>query len=287
MAAPPRSFLEMVQIEALLDAARMLDRDQHELAWRNVCAIRADGRPATQVARDFGVSETLIRRIRRREIWKTQGRRHVARLPILATLVLSGPRIKELCLLESPDDIDLAGRAVRVPRVKTDAAERVVPMVPGLHEILLADRAERDTQLREPAFPSRNGTRQDPGNVRSRLLTVARQRANELLAERGYRQIGHMTPHTLRRTFASLLAEVGVSPRRAMYLIGHTDPTLTMRVYQQVLDVGEGALDALERVLGCHPEEACAIWSERADWGPMADPAAKRLRGRSSAIGPK
>ena len=56
-------------------------------------------------------------------------------------------------------------------------------------------------------------------------------RSSALLETRGYRKIGHLTPHTLRRTFASLLAEVGVPPRRAMYLIGHTDPTLTMRVY--------------------------------------------------------
>ena len=47
---------------------------------------------------------------------------------------------------------------------------------------------------------------------------------------------------TLRRTFASILAEINLPPRRAMYLIGHTDPTLTMRVYQQVIrPIGRGA----------------------------------------------
>jgi hypothetical protein len=38
--------------------------------------------------------------------------------------------------------VDLARRVIRMPRVKTDASERVVPMVPALHEILLAHRAE-------------------------------------------------------------------------------------------------------------------------------------------------
>ena len=56
-----------------------------------------------------------------------------------------------------------------------------------------------------------------------------------------------MTPHTLRRTFASLLAAIGVSPRRAMYLLGHTDQKFTMRVYQQVLDLGGAAAEQLER----------------------------------------
>ena len=276
--APSRSFLEVVQIEALLDAARSLDGEQPGLTGRQVAAIRADERPATHVGREFGVSETLIRRIRRGEIWKEDVRRHVARLPLVATLVLAGPRVSELCRLDSPADIDLAGRRVRIPRVKTDAGERVVPMVPALHEILLADRAERAAPTQQPAFPTRTGTRQRPDNVRARLLTVSQKRANELLAERGQPPINHMTPHTLRRTFASLLAEVGVSPRRAMYLIGHTDPTLTMRVYQQVLDIGSGTLDALERVLGCSLEEACAIWSERADWGLIADPRRDPLR---------
>jgi hypothetical protein len=64
-------------------------------------------------------------------------------MPLAGTLVLSGPRITELCRLDSPDDIDLAARAVRIPRVKTDAAERVVPMVPTPHEILLGDRIAR------------------------------------------------------------------------------------------------------------------------------------------------
>jgi hypothetical protein len=150
--APNRSFLVVFQVEAFLDAARLLDGEHREFSWREVCAIRVDSRPATQVAREFGVSETLIRRIRRNEIWKEPGRRHVARLPLAGALVLSGPRITELCRLDSPDDIDLAARAVRIPRVKTDAAERVVPMVPTLHEILLGDRIERRPD-RSAGFP--------------------------------------------------------------------------------------------------------------------------------------
>jgi hypothetical protein len=70
------------------------------------------------------VGDTLIRRIAHGEIW-TDGRRpDLARLPVVAKLVLGGPRISELCLLDSPD-VDLAARAIRIPRVKTDASERV------------------------------------------------------------------------------------------------------------------------------------------------------------------
>jgi len=82
-----------------------------------------------------------------------------------------------------------------------------------------------------------------------------------------------MTPHTLRRTFASLLAEVGVSPRRAMYLLGHTDPKLTMRVYQQVLDMGVGAVERLQEALGCDIDEAFTTLSGRGVLSPNRHPA--------------
>jgi integrase len=77
--------------------------------------------------------------------------------------------------------------------------------------------------------------------------------------------------HTLRRTFASILAQVGVSPRRAMYLLGHEDPTLTMRIYQQVLDMGGAGVDVLESVLGCDIKEAFTIYSGREETGPKPD----------------
>jgi hypothetical protein len=91
------------------------------------------------------------------------------------------------------------------------------------------------------------------------VLNTARERANELLAADGRPPIGRMTPHTLRRTFASVVAVCDVSPRRAMYLMGHTDPTLTLGVYQQVMDVADGALDLLEELIGCSLEDAKAL----------------------------
>jgi hypothetical protein len=36
-----------------------------------------------------------------------------------------------------------------------------------------------------------------------------------------------------------------------MSLLGHSDTTLTMLVYQQVLDMGGAAVQELERMLGC------------------------------------
>ena len=258
---PLRSFLEIPQITSVIEAARQLDQEQRPLDWRHVSAIRNSDAPATHLAATYGVSDTLIRRVRRGEIWTERRPREAGRLPVVATLLLAGPRILELSRLDRLH-LDVAAREIRMPRVKTEASERSVPMLPALHEILLTQSADRRSR-KGPAFLTRNGTRQHPDNIRSRLLTGVRERANTLLAEAGQQPIEHMTPHALRRTFASLLAEIGVSPRRAMYLLGHTDPKFTMRVYQQILDLGGAAPEQLELVLGCTVDEAFWLLSGR------------------------
>jgi hypothetical protein len=46
--------------------------------------------------------------------------------------------------------------------------------------------------------------------------------------------------------------------------LGHTDPTLTLAVYQQVLDMGKGSVGLLEEVLGCNLHEARAVFNGEA-----------------------
>jgi integrase len=89
-----------------------------------------------------------------------------------------------------------------------------------------------------------------------------------LLDAEGRLTIARMTPHTLRRTFASILAVCDVPPRRAMYPMGHTDPSLTLGVYQQVLDMGKGAVERLEEILGYRLAEARAIYNGEASGRP-------------------
>jgi integrase len=277
--APRRSFLELVEIDALFAAARALEERHRGLGWTEVRAIRASHAPATHLAREYEVSDTLIRKIRRREIWvdrPERNRNDVPRLAIVATLVLAGLRISELCALDGRH-VDLASRVIRVPRVKTDASERVIAMLPALHELLLAHRGDYGYGPHDPVFATRNGSRNTPDNVRARIVRAVHQEADGLLARAGRAPIAQLTPHTLRRTFASLLAELGVSPRRAMYLLGHTDPKLTMGVYQQVLDMGAAAVEALERAVGCTSEEAFQTLGGRAVWPPIGHPAEKML----------
>ena len=143
--------------------------------------------------------------------------------------------------------------------------------MPARRERLAEHRTDHPGAASAPAFPTRNGTRQQPDNVRSRILAPVLQRANELLEADGSLPIAHLTPHTLRRTFASILAVCDVPPRRAMYLLGHTDPKLTLAVYQQVLDMGPGSAAILEQALGCTLAEVRAIFNGEAPTGGFSE----------------
>lgn len=48
-------------------------------------------------------------------------------------------------------------------------------------------------------------------------------------------EIVECTPHTLRRTYISLLLAAGCDPAYVQQQVGHTDPTLTLRIYQRLL----------------------------------------------------
>ena len=295
---PRRSFLEAEQIAAVLRAADLIEAEHRGLDWEMVAAIRASGRSTAALARELAVSDTLIRKVRRGELWNGEAgprnRNDVPRRVIIETLILGGLRVSELCGLDG-GHIDLGGGRLRIPRsaTKSDAGERSVPTVPTLHRALTEHRNRYPSGTGRPAFPTRNDTRQNPDNIRSRILAAVRERANTLLEDEGRLQIAHMTPHTLRRTFASILAVCDVPPRRAMYLMGHTDPTLTLAVYQQVLDMGKGSVALLEGTLGCSLAEARAIYngeSTVADiLGTNPEPTETRPRGsgRSNARAPR
>jgi hypothetical protein len=58
--------------------------------------------------------------------------------------------------------------------------------------------------------------------------------------------------------------------------MGHTDVKFTMGVYQQVLDMGPGSVEALETVLGCTLAEARALYVGHGVLPPNSHPERKR-----------
>jgi integrase len=158
--------------------------------------------------------------------------------PIIATLAGAGLRIGELCALDWRD-ANLATGTLIVRESKTAAGEgREVDLSPALREELAEWRARSPrTRPTDPVFVSRERhgkhARQTPRNVQARLRTAVKA-ANECLAELGIEQIGSVSPHGLRRSYASLRAELGDNMARTSRQLGHRDIRFTANVYTQV-----------------------------------------------------
>jgi hypothetical protein len=80
-----------------------------------------------------------------------------------------------------------------------------------------------------------------------------------------------LSPHGLRRTFASLLFAIGDNPRRAMTQMGHTTANLTLSSYAQEMAREDGEPEWLRALVsgeewapepGPHPAPA-------SDWHPI------------------
>lgn len=276
--APQRSFLHPRQMDALLTASQEIEVAQRGLTWEKVRLIRSSEKSAVALARELHISDSTIGKVRRGVIWADEAgprrRNDITRHALIATLLMAGLRVSECCALRGAD-VDLASGVIRVRRdsTKSDAGERVIAVVPALREILVVHRSERHYGPGDLVFPTRDGTVNTANNVRSRVIAIAHERANELLGAAGDAQlIAHLTPHSLRRTFASILAELGVAPRRAMYLLGHTNPKMTMGVYQQVLDMSDNGIALIEKLLGGNATELFVTLSGRraaGSFGPV------------------
>ena len=217
--APRRSQLDAAeQVVALLDAAGELDRNAQE-----------------------------------------QGK-HIERRAMIATLTFAGLRIGELCALRWRD-VDLAGGWLHTGS-KTDAGVRRVKIRGGLRDELLSVRGRKqDAAQSEYVFPTASGARMSPDNFRNRVLgrpakdgeqvpgTGAVGRANTQLEAAGLPPLPRLTPHSLRRTFASALYALGETPPTVMAEMGHTDPGLALKVYAQAMRRGEDEQAALRELV--------------------------------------
>ncbi len=93
-------------------------------------------------------------------------------------------------------------------------------------------------------FGTLTGRRHGATNIRKRVLAPAVGRANLTtpLPE-------GLTPHSLRRTFASLLYAIGEDPPTVMAEMGHASPALALRIYAQAMRRDRGEKDRLRALV--------------------------------------
>jgi integrase len=147
-------------------------------------------------------------------------------------------------------DVDLAGGWLHVQDAKTDAGHRRVKIRGALRDELLAVRSRHQARPDEYLFATASGRAPSRHNVRNRVLTPAAKLASRRLVERRLTPLpDRVTPHSLRRTSASLLYALGEDPGIVMDEMGHTDPALALRVYRQAMRRDEGEKARLRAIM--------------------------------------
>ena len=156
--------------------------------------------------------------------------------PVVATLAGAGLRVGEAVALEWRD-VNLATGTLTVRESKTVAgAGRRIDLPGGLIDELAEWKARSPaTRPGDRVFVcrSRNGRRspQNKDNIGRRLKTTIK-RANARLIDAGIEPVSeHVSPHSPRRTYASLRGALRDDPIYIAEQIGHSDPRFTLSVY--------------------------------------------------------
>jgi integrase len=138
--------------------------------------------------------------------------------PFFALLFYTGARLGEAQGLRGGDVLMHAKRIViheAQRRVKTREAVRDLPIAPALERALAGHLARVAPGPDDLVFP---GGIQDYGAVRRTWRAVCSGAA-----------IAGATPHDARHTFAVHAAQAGIPIVRLQQLLGHADPTMTLR----------------------------------------------------------
>jgi integrase/recombinase XerC len=137
---------------------------------------------------------------------------------ILEMLYATGLRCAELVSLDLPE-VDLEARMVRV--LGKGRKERVVPFGTMARDAVLAYLPARSRRAprTEALFLNRNGGRLTDRSIRNLLTRRIAQIAIST----------HVSPHTLRHSFATHLLERGADLRSIQELLGHASLSTTQR----------------------------------------------------------
>ncbi len=180
--------------------------------------------------------------------------RRIGRRPMLATLMLTGIRLDEMCGAKR-SDLRLDRQQLSITDSKTRAGVRRVHLSPYLVAVL-TEYLEQAIDS-EWLFPSSNGGRRDPDRFRDRIQQRAVLRANQLLAERNQPLIPeHAATHTHanRRSYITWMLELGENPHWVKTQVGHTTSNLIMDLYAQQQDNRAKAHPMLKTLLGDEEE---------------------------------
>jgi integrase len=197
------------------------------LSWDDVLEIRASDDSGVALAQRFGVSDALVGKVRRGELYKSPASRRSAAAsdrPGWALAFYTGMRRGKISRSEWPHvfwDAD----EIMVAASKSDAGEgRRVPMVGPLKKILREEWIRRG----QPA----------KGTIVIRAVDSGKWQAR---ADKAWKEarLARVTLHEARHTYASFLMAAGYNLKQIQEYLGHADLVTTGR-YIKNLPVPRG-----------------------------------------------
>jgi len=249
---PNRSFLEIDQLAAIIDAAGELQdqprtRSRAKLTMEQAEEIRGrlrDGETQKALAHEYGLSKGGMSMLANGKTYRADRGDRVGWQALCAMLGYAGPRISEALALRERDVRLHDPRQSRlwVADSKTETGVRHVEVTPRLRAFLLKHRAEKARHgypcgPDDPFFCTRSGSAWDADNVRPSIVEAAAALASARMVDEGLPPLPHVTPHTLRRTYVSImLLATDFDVPFVQRQVGHADSKMTMDVYAQLLD---------------------------------------------------
>lgn len=235
---PSRTFLEMDELAALLDAAAEQDNPLGKavvppklgVTASMVAGMLAQGYRPHQIARKLGVTKSTVS-FHMSKIHADVGRGYIGRRVICEVLGRTGIRVSELCDLKIGHVRlhDRDGARFRIPDSKTETGIREVQMSPDLIEPVIEhlDRLRRIGAPTDPGdylIPNTRGGRIDRQRVGT-IVGEAAALATERVAAQGFPAASARHPaqppadlHIHRPDRQQLRREVGHGPGRARRL---------------------------------------------------------------------
>ena len=256
-----RAIDEIVDRGAATEANRVFEDIRAMIRWAvsggylDSSPVEAMKRPAKTTSRERVLSTDEIKQLWTRlpDAPMSEPTRNIMRL-----CLITGQRVGEVCGMRH-DELDLARQLWSLPgaRTKNGQAHNIALSTMALEVILEASEAADGASF---LFPSPSGNKPIAGHA---IATAVRRSQGTIGFE-------HWTTHDLRRTVASGMAEMGISP----FIIGHvlnhvstTRATITTAIYARYSYDKEKreALDAWSaRLAGIIGQQASVVPLRRA-----------------------
>ena len=163
----------------------------------------------------------------------------------IIVLLRTGLRISEFCGL-TVNDLDFTNRVINIDHQliklkrnyivqppKSENGVRQIPMsdevYQSLKNILKHRRKQKELEIdgyKDFLFINRNGN----PNVAMNYEAVFRKLVNKYNSKHE-EQLPRITPHVMRHTFCTRLANAGMNPKALQYVMGHSNITITLNLY--------------------------------------------------------